>query len=118
MSDAVMASGTMIEFKNPCPRCGDLFYHPKALIESEKQRAAEWEEIAIKREKEIASLKEQLESNHTMLKKCLWTLDCLYEELMDAMDSDPEEDVEYLLFTKSLRIVIADYAASQARREK
>ena len=58
MSDAVMASGTMIEFKNPCPRCGDLFYHPKTLIESEKQRAAEWEEIAIKREQEIASLKE------------------------------------------------------------
>lgn len=32
----------------PCERCGDLFYHPKTLIECEKQRAAEWEEIAIR----------------------------------------------------------------------
>jgi len=29
---------------NKCPRCVDLFYHPKTLIECEKQRADEWEE--------------------------------------------------------------------------
>lgn len=33
--------------KSPdCPRCGDMFYHPKTVIEDYRQRAAEWEDIA------------------------------------------------------------------------
>lgn len=90
MSDAVMASGTMIEFKNPCPRCGDLFYHPKALIESEKQRAAEWEEIAIKREKEIASLKELIEQAYQYVEYAVTYSTPLSQKLSERWISEVE----------------------------
>lgn len=74
MSDAVMASGAMIEFKSPCPRCGDLFYHPKTLIESEKQRAEEWEEVADKNLKLLHERDchiEELEHKLALAKKAL-----------------------------------------------
>lgn len=34
------------EPKSKCPRCGDLFYDPKVMLDCEKQRAAEWEVYA------------------------------------------------------------------------
>jgi len=38
--------GTDTNVNPKCSRCGDMYYDPKTLIECEKQRAAEWEEIA------------------------------------------------------------------------
>lgn len=32
--------------KEKCERCGDLFYHPKTMIEDARQSASEWEAIA------------------------------------------------------------------------
>jgi uncharacterized C2H2 Zn-finger protein len=40
-----------------CPRCGDLFYDPKTLIQCEKQRAADWEEVASKLAEELKQVK-------------------------------------------------------------
>lgn len=42
-----------------CPRCSDLFYDPKMLVESEKQRAAEWEEIAKRNEEKLKKADEK-----------------------------------------------------------
>ncbi len=43
-----------------CERCGDLFYHPKTLIEDQKQRAAEWEDIAKKAQSELKQSAERV----------------------------------------------------------
>lgn len=43
-----------------CTRCKDLYYDPKTMIESERQRAAEWEEIAERHGKRIAELQDKL----------------------------------------------------------
>lgn len=40
------------EERKDCPRCGDLFYHPKVLLQDARQGAAEWEDIAKRAEKE------------------------------------------------------------------
>lgn len=40
-----------------CERCGDLFYHPKALIEDQRQRALEWEDEATAKDKELSALR-------------------------------------------------------------
>ena len=53
-------------------------------------------------------LEKKLAVRHTMLKKCLWNIECLYEELMDAMDSDTEDDQEQILFVKELRELIGE----------
>lgn len=55
MSDCMAANNDKIEPK--CPRCGDLFYHPKSIIEDQKQRAVEWEYIAQSLKAELNQLK-------------------------------------------------------------
>jgi len=44
------------EKKDKCPRCGDMFYHPKEMLENEKQRAEEWEEYSNHYEKKLIDL--------------------------------------------------------------
>ena len=51
MSEIYCAKNT--DKNEKCPRCGDLFYDPKSLIESESQRAAEWEEYAKQKERAL-----------------------------------------------------------------
>lgn len=128
-----MASGTMIEFKNPCPRCGDLFYPPKTLIESEKQRAAEWEEIADRNlkllherdchieelEEEIASLKGQMEREMACTDfyadKENWSYVNQYNKTLMKMN----EDIEWISPGVFLDKFAGNIARStQARREK
>lgn len=53
------------EPKAPCPRCGDLFYEPKTLIEAEKQRAAEWEERVKQLEEAWADEQAEAVKQHT-----------------------------------------------------
>ncbi len=58
-----------------CPRCGDLFYHPKTMIQDAKQHAAEWEEVAMRERAYSEKLREALQkiSDHD-------TCDCPYCE--------------------------------------
>lgn len=57
------------EERKDCPRCGDLFYHPKVLLQDARQGAAEWEDMAKRAEKErdearaeAASLSKELDA--------------------------------------------------------
>ena len=59
MNEHLSASNTDIEKK--CPRCGDLFYRPKTLIEDERQRALEWEDCYRTAKVRIDQLQEQNE---------------------------------------------------------
>jgi len=43
--------------RNNCPRCGDMFYDPRTIIKSEGQRAADWEDVAKRLERELAEAK-------------------------------------------------------------
>ena len=37
-----------------CVRCGGMYYDPKTMIEDYRQRAAEWEEVAMDTARELA----------------------------------------------------------------
>lgn len=57
--DKGIAAAAFLPKDPDCPRCGDLFYHPKTIIEDHRQRSAEWEEIAKKYKDEIESIRQE-----------------------------------------------------------
>ena len=102
MSDeSILMSGSNTELIEPCPRCGDLFYHPKTLIECEKQRAEEWEEIA---EKNLKLLHER---------------DCHIEELEHKLEMAIEafEEIEKFQVLTSQDIALPMEIARECLKE-
>lgn len=87
------------EAKPVCPRCGDMFYHPKVIIQDTEQRAKEWEEeyqIAAAKlaegEAAYEELKEQmsgLENKISQLEEAL--------SLSDIMLKASQMEVKFLL---------------------
>lgn len=80
-----------------CERCGDLLYHPKVMIESERQRAAEWEEIATSHCKTINKLEADLERHKNLLREqCNRSQDLeaklkIAVEALESIERDGEE---------------------------
>ena len=71
MDEVLSALNTDIEKK--CLRCGDLFYHPKTLIEGERQRALEWEDCYKNAKVKI----EKLEAENKKIKNELKKWECI-----------------------------------------
>lgn len=66
-----------------CPRCGDMFYHPKTEIEGQRQRAQEWEEVAKKTESERDLYKENWLIAARLMDKFAEEIESLKKEIED-----------------------------------
>lgn len=80
-----------------CPRCSHLFYNPDTLIADAKDRAAEWEEIAKEREKEITRLKELSEFQKSVSETMLSVHHNEIERLKSLTTDNPEHGNEYAI---------------------
>lgn len=55
--------------KPVCDRCGDMYYHPRTVIEDQRQRAREWEDVAVSKDARISQLAAQVEGMREVVER-------------------------------------------------